>query len=362
MKKFFKIILISLMPIILIAILLLFLLGRESHKDLQGTLPEQLDQYLNQEDFQGVVLVAKDNEVVFKEGYGMAATDTPNTPSTLYQIASLTKTFTAIAIMQLVEDQLLSIDEPISTFFPEYPNADTITISQLLSHSSGIPDYLSSEFEFDYSKEWNPEDILKVTEDAELLFSRGESFQYSNTGYVMLGMIIEKVSGLTYANYMEEHILRPSGMENSGFSLKDDAPAAIGHVNGEKGPLINNTAAFAAGDIISTAEDLALFYQAIEDHVLISAESADLMEKTHAKKFPNTYGYGWYTPNVMGYDAVGHSGGYPSGFRHYVTRLLNEEITVIVLSNEASINSKSINRNLASIMLQEPIWIWEEKF
>ncbi|MCG7345824.1 beta-lactamase family protein [Sporosarcina sp. ACRSL] len=362
MKKFFKIIFISLISIVLLAIVLLLLLGRDNHKDLSGTLPEQLDQYLIKQDFQGVVLVSRDNEEVFKKGYGMAGADIPNTPSTHFQIASLSKTFTAIAIMQLVEEQLLSIDEPISTFFPEYPNADNITVGQLLSHSSGIPDYLGPEFKFDFSKEWKPEDIVKVTQDAELLFTPGESFQYSNTGYVMLGMIIEKVSGFTYEEYIEEHIFKPSGMENSMFSLKEGVPVAIGHIKGEKGPLINNTAAFAAGDIISTVEDLALFYQAISDHVLISGESEDLMGTTHAKKFPSQYGYGWFTQDVMGYDAVGHSGGYPSGFRHYVTRLLDEGITVIVLSNEMTINSKSINRNLTSIMLQEPIWIWEEKF
>lgn len=355
-------ILISLISIILTSIVLILLLGRDSHKDLTGNLPEQLDQYLQRENFQGVILVSRDNEEVFKKGYGLAVLDIPNTPSTQYQIASLSKTFTAIAIMQLVEKQMLSIDETIRTYFPKYPNADIITIGYLLSHSSGIPDYLSSEFTFDYSKEWSPEDIVNVTQDAELLFSPGESFQYSNTGYVMLGIIIEKVSGLTYEDYMKEHIFRPSGMKNSGFYIKEGARAAIGHVNGEQGPYINNTAAFAAGDMISTVEDLALFYKAISDHVIISSESKELMGTTHSKKFPHQYGYGWYTRNVMGHEAVGHSGGYPSGFRHYVTHLVDEGMTVIVLSNEATINSKAINRNLISIMLQEPIWIWEERF
>jgi len=359
-KKFLKIIIVGLIAIVLTLIVLLLLMGRDSHKDLKGSIPEQLDQYLIKEGFQGNVLVSKDNEVVFKKGYGMARSDIPNTPSTLYQIASLSKTFTAIAVMQLVEKQLLTIDEPISKYFPDYPNADTITVGHLLSHSSGIPDYLKPEFKFDYSKEWKPEEIVNVTRGAELLFPPGESFQYSNTGYVMLGMIIEKVTGQSYAEYIVEHIFRPSGMENSMFSLKEGIPAAVGHVKGEQGPLMNNTAAFAAGDIISTVEDLALFDQAIRNHVLISVESDELMGTTHAKKFPYQYGYGWYTQNVIGHDAVGHSGGYPSGFRHYVARLLDEEITVIVLSNEMNINSKTINRNLTSIMLQEPIWIWEE--
>ncbi|SOC25040.1 CubicO group peptidase (beta-lactamase class C family) [Ureibacillus xyleni] len=360
MKKFLKVLLISLISIVLIAIILLLLLGRDSHKDLKGTMPEQLDQYLKNQGFQGVVLILKDNKEIFKKGYGMAGSNIQNTPSTPYQIASLSKTFTAIAILQLVEKKLLSIDEPIDTFFPEYPNAEQITVGHLLSHSSGIPDYLNPEFNFDYSKEWKPEDIINVTKDAKLQFTPGESFQYSNTGYVMLGMIIENVSGLPYAEYIEEHIFKPSGMENSTFSLEDGNLAAIGHVEGVEGPTMNNTAAFAAGDIISTVEDLARFDQAIRNHVIISAESDDLMGTTQVKKFPYQYGYGWYTQNVMGHDAVGHSGGYPSGFRHYIARLLDEGITVIVLSNEMTTNSKKINRNLTSIMLQEPIWIWEE--
>lgn len=362
MKRILKIILVSMISLVLIATALILLLGRDSHKNLSGSIPEQLDQYLIKQDFQGIVLVSKDNEEVFKKGYGMADPDTPNTPDTLYQIASLSKTFTAIAIMQLVEKQMLSIDDPISKYFPDYPNADIITVGQLLSHSSGIPDYLRPEFEFDYSKEWNPEDIVSVTKDAELKFTPGESFHYSNTGYVMLGIIIEKVSGLTYEDYIAEHIFKPSGMENSMFTFKEGIPAAVGHVEGEEGPVMHNTAAFAAGDIISTVEDLALFDQAIRNHVLISAETDDLMGTTQSKKFPYQYGYGWYTQNVMGQDAVGHSGGYPSGFRHYVARLLDKGITVIVLSNEMSINSKTINRNLTSIMLQEPIWIWEKIF
>lgn len=360
MKKFLKIVLVCLITIVLLAVILLLLLGKNSHKDLSGSIPEQLDQYLIKKDFQGAVLVSRDDEVIFQKGYGMAAPDIPNTPSTLYQIASLSKTFTAIAIMQLAEKQLLSIDEPISTYFPDYPNGDKITVGHLLSHSSGIPDYLDPEFKFDYSKEWKPEDMVNVTRDAKLQFTPGESFQYSNTGYVMLGMIIEEVSGQSYANYIEEHIFEPSGMENSMFSLREGIPAAIGHVKGKQGPTMNNTAAFAAGDILSTVEDLALFDQAIRKHVLISAETDQLMGTTHAKKFPYQYGYGWYTQDVMGHDAVGHSGGYPSGFRHYVARLLDEGITVIVLSNEMTINSKKINRNLTSIVLREPIWIWEE--
>jgi CubicO group peptidase (beta-lactamase class C family) len=360
MKKFLKIILIGLVSIVLLAAVLLLLFGKDSHKDLTGSIPEQLDQYLMNENFQGAVLVARDGKVVFKKGYGLAAPNVPNTPNTLFQIASLTKIFTAVGIMQLVEQQLLSVDEPIAAFFPDYPNANRITVGHLLSHSSGIPDYLRPEFKFDYSKAWKPEEIITVTRDAELLFTPGESFRYSNTGYVMLGMIIEQVSGQSYADYIMEHIFRPSGMEYSMFSLKEGMAAAIGHVKGEQGPVMNNTAAFAAGDIISTAEDLALFDKALRDHVLISEETDELMGTTYAKKFPYQYGYGWYTQNVMGYEAVGHSGGYPSGFRHYIARLLNEDITVIVLSNEMSINSKSINRNLTSIMLQKPIWIWEK--
>lgn len=361
MKKSLKFFSITILAIVIVSIVALLLFGRNTHSDLSGSIPEKIDQYLTNEKFQGTVLIAKEGEILFTKGYGLAATNLPNSPSTLYQIASLSKTFTAVAVMQLVENDLLMLDYPISQYFPDFPNGETITISHLLSHSSGIPDYLKKDFKFDYSKEWNPNDIVNTVKDSELEFTPGESFGYSNTGYVMLGLIIEKVSGQSYVNYIEENIFKPSSMINSMFSVPTDIPKAEGHVEGEIGPLMHNSAAYAAGDIISTAEDLELFDRALRNNVLISKETSELMSTTHAKKFPNQYGYGWYTQDVMGKKAVGHPGGYPSGFRHYVTRLTNEEITVIVLSNETTVNSKRINRHLTSIVLQQPIWIWDEK-
>lgn len=361
MKKFLKIFSITVLVIVIVSIMALLLFGRNNHSNLSGSIPDKIDQYLTNEKFQGTVLIAKEGEILFEKGYGLAATDLPNSPSTLYQIASLSKTFTAVAVMQLVEKELLNLDSPISQYFPDFPNGESITISHLLSHSSGIPDYLKANFEFDYSKEWNPNDIVKTVSDSELEFTPGKSFRYSNTGYVMLGLIVEKVSGQSYANYIEEHIFEPSNMSHSMFTVSAGIPKAEGHVEGKIGPFMHNSAAYAAGDIISTVEDLERFDRALRNHVLISKETSELMSMTHAKKFPSQYGYGWYTQDVMGKKAVGHPGGYPSGFRHYVTRLIDEELTVIVLSNEMTVNSKRINRNLTSIVLQEPIWIWEER-
>ena len=361
MKKFLKFISITIVVLVIVSIVALLLFGRNNHSDLSGSVSEKIDQYLTNEKFQGTVLIAKEGEILFTKGYGLAGTDLPNSPSTLYQIASLSKTFTSVAVMQLVEKELLNLDNPISQYFPDFPNGETITISHLLSHSSGIPDYLKKDFKFDYSKEWNPHDIVNTVKDSELEFIPGKSFSYSNTGYVMLGLIIEKVSGQSYANYIEENIFEPSNMFNSMFTVPAGTPKAEGHVEGKIGPLMHNSAAYAAGDIISTVEDLELFYRTLNNNVLISKETSKLMSMTHAKKFPFQYGYGWYTQDVMRKKAVGHSGGYPSGFRHYVTRLNDEELTVIVLSNEMTVNSKRINRHLTSIVLQEPIWIWEEK-
>lgn len=361
MKKFLKIFSITILVIVIVSIMALPLFGRNNHSNLSGSIPDKIDQYLTNEKFQGTVLIAKEGEILFEKGYGLAATDLPNSPSTLYQIASLSKTFTAVAVMQLVEKELLNLDNPISQYFPDFPNGESITISHLLSHSSGIPDYLKANFEFDYSKEWNPNDIVKTVSDSELEFTPGKSFRYSNTGYVMLGLIVEKVSGQSYANYIEEHIFKPSNMSHSMFMVSAGIPKAEGYVEGKVGPVMHNSAAYAAGDIISTVEDLERFDRALRNNVLISKETSELMSMTHAKKFPSQYGYGWYTQDVMGKKAVGHPGGYPSGFRHYVTRLIDEELTVIVLSNEMTVNSKRINRNLTSIVLQEPIWIWEER-
>ncbi len=360
MKKLFKIALISILTLGVLGSASLLVFGRDGHGDLAGTIPEQIDQYLSNEEFQGTVLISKDGETLFKKGYGTAAPNVQNSTDTLYQIASLSKSFTAVAILQLAEKQMLTVDDPLATYFPDFPNADAITIGHLLSHSSGIPDYLKPDYQFDYSKAWEPEDIIEVVRNEQLEFTPGESFSYSNTGYVLLGLIIEQVSGQPYSDYIEEHIFSPSGMQNSMFTIAEGLPVAAGHVEGKPGPSMHNSAAYAAGDIISTAEDLALFDEALRQNLLVSEENTKLMGTTHASKFPYQYGYGWYTQDVLGHKAVGHSGGYPSGFRHYVARLQDEELTVIVLSNEMTIDSKAINRNLTSIVLQQPIWIWEE--
>ncbi|RHW36146.1 class A beta-lactamase-related serine hydrolase [Lysinibacillus yapensis] len=360
MRKFFKIALIFVLTLGVLGGASLLAFGRDNHGNLSGSIPEQIDQYLSNQEFQGAVLIAKDGELLFKKGYGMAAPNVQNGTDTLYQIASLSKSFTAVAIMQLAEKQMLTVDDPLAKYFPNFPNADTITLGHLLSHSSGIPDYLNPDYQFDYSQVWEPNDIIEVVRNEQLEFTPGESFSYSNTGYVLLGLIIEQVSGQPYSDYIEEHIFIPSGMHHSMFTIPEGSPAAEGHVEGESGPRMDNSAAFAAGDIISTAEDLALFDEALRQNLLVSEETTKQMGTTHASKFPYQYGYGWYTQDVLGHKAVGHSGGYPSGFRHYVVRLQDEDLTVIVLSNEMTVNSKTINRNLTSIVLQEPIWIWQE--
>ncbi|MFC5602484.1 serine hydrolase domain-containing protein [Sporosarcina koreensis] len=362
MRRLFKIALIAVLTLVVLGGASLLLFGRDSHGNLSGSISEQIDQYLLNQEFQGTVLISKDGEVLFEKGYGKAAPNLQNSTDTLYQIASLSKSFTAVAIMQLAEKQLLTVDDSLAKYFPDFPNADTITIGHLLSHSSGIPDYLKPDYQFDYSKEWEPTEIIEVVRNEPLEFTPGESFSYSNSGYVLLGLIIEQVSGQAYSDYIEEHIFKPSGMHNSMFETKEGLPIAEGHVEGKSGPRMDDSAAYAAGDIISTAEDLALFDEALRQNLLVSEETSKLMGTTHASKFPYKYGYGWYTQDVLGHKAVGHSGGYPSGFRHYVARLQDEELTVIVLSNEMTVNSKSINRNLTSIVLQKPIWIWEEFF
>ena len=196
------------------------------------TKNEQLDKLLNRYNeygkFNGSVLVTDQGKIVYKKGFGLANMewDIPNKPNTKHRLGSVTKQFTAMLILQLAADGKLDLHVPITKYLPDYPkeSGDKITIHHLLTHSSGIPNYTAFPgfFAENSRNPYTPDEFVKEFEDKDLEFTPGENFNYSNSGYFLLGVIIEKISGKTYEQMLRENIFTPLGMNDTGYDNHED--------------------------------------------------------------------------------------------------------------------------------------------
>ena len=306
------------------------------------TKTEQLDKLLNQyleyNLFNGSVLVAEQGEVIYKKGFGMANMewDIPNGPDTKHRLGSISKQFTAMLILQLAAEGKLDLHTPITKYLPDYPkaNGDIITIHHLLTHTAGIPNYTSFPgFIKDESRNpYSPNEFLKKFADKELEFTPGERFSYSNSGYFLLGVIIEKLSGKTYEQMLEDNIFTPLNMVNSGFDTHKEIikNRATGYEkNGmayENAKYLDMSIPYAAGSLYSTVEDLYLWDQALYNTKLLPQKYMDLFFAPHIEDYGNRYyAYGWGTGN----NAIGSSqdsiatirhGGGINGFNTLISR------------------------------------------
>ena len=291
--------------------------------------------------FSGTVIVADHGKVVYAGAHGEANKDhrIPNRLDTSYNIGSIGKALTAVAIMQLVEAGKLRLDDKLATFLPDFPfpEKDTITIQQLLNPSAGLGDYMAHE---DYKRKMSSiesiADILPLVYAQKPLFAPGERFGYSNSGMVVLGAIIEKTSGLSYPDYLQQRIFKPAGMTNSHLAQEDDllANRSIGYTIQPDGGFRTNVReimpASADGGLHTTAPDLLRFDQALNGDVLLNADSRQRMF-TPVGPAP-FLASGWFTKRVDGHLAVGHGGGAP-GINAEFRRYPDDGITMIVLSN-----------------------------
>lgn len=339
-----------------------------------------LNQYLSYGKFNGSALVAKDGEVILKKGYGMANMewDIPNSPNTKHRLGSITKQFTAMLILQLAADGKLDLQAPITTYLPEYPKTtgDQITTHHLLTHTAGIPNYTSFPkfFEEDSRDPYSPEEFTKKFQDMELEFTPGERFNYSNSGYFLLGLLVEKLSGKTYEEMLTEHIFSPLGMKDSGFDhhsniLKNRATGY--EKNGSEfinAPYLDMSIPYAAGSLYSTVEDLYLWDQALYTNKLLPQKYMDMYFKPYTPAFGSFhYAYGWMT----GYEALGNTkdsiavishGGGINGFNTQISRSPSDRSLIVLLNNTGGaplgqitqailgiINDKSYNLPKASL-------------
>jgi len=338
-------------------------------QDMAAQLDHILAGYQQNRAFIGSALVAKGGKVLLEKGYGMANIElgVPNGPDTKFRLGSITKQFTSAAILQLEEQGKLSVNDLACKYVPECPDTwKTITIHQLLTHTSGIPSYTDGgEFMKPAMMRIprTPLEVLLLTKDKSLEFQPGEKYKYDNSGYIFLGVIIEKVSGEKYADYLRKHIFGPLDMQDSGYDvtaeiLKNRAAGYAPQPGGgfRNAEYIDMSLPYAAGSLYSTARDLYRWDRSLYTEKVLSKASKEKMW-TPVK---NNYGYGWGI-NVRGRKQVSHGGGI-NGFSTFIARYPDDDAFVVVLSNNQQANSGAIAAGLAGVMFGEGTQLpWERK-
>lgn len=327
-----------------------------------------VQQYVANRQFNGSVLVAEKGQVIFKKGYGMANMEwnIPNAPDTKFRLGSVTKQFTATLIMQLVEKGKLKLAGNVTDYLPDYPKAtgDKITIHHLLTHTSGIPNYTSFPkfFETLSRDPVTPEGFTKKFDSMPLDFEPGTKFSYSNSGYFLLGAIIEKVTGKSYADVLAENILKPAQMSDTGYDLFSPIlpKRATGYEKqGAKyinSPYLDMTIPYAAGSMYSTVEDLYRWDQALYTDKLLSASA----KATMYTPFLDYYAYGWGVNKAKIGELkdslllIEHTGGI-NGFNTIISRLPKDKQLVVLLNNTGGAPLSDIRRNILRILYDQPI-------
>jgi CubicO group peptidase (beta-lactamase class C family) len=330
-------------------------------EDLEGFILEKI----SETKIPGLsIAIVEGDETIYAKGFGFRdfSSGLPATPRTLYGIGSVTKSFTAMAVMQLVEKGKISLDDPVEKYIPVKlrPFGETVSIHHLLTHSSGVPALAYAEafirgvlgLDHHWLPVSSPEDIIVFMRDAEKWAASrpGKNFFYLNEGYVLLGYIISKLSEVSYEEYIKKGILEPLGMSRTFFSKSDienDEDRATAYIVDREEKHIPSTFPFGItsdGGLISNVLDLSNY---IKTHInrgtfgerkIVSSETLELMEKTHIKlPYPvfggESYGYGWMiTPNFHGYRLVGH-GGSVLVYTAYVGYIPEKKVGVAVLAN-----------------------------
>jgi CubicO group peptidase (beta-lactamase class C family) len=316
--------------------------------------------------FMGSVLVARSDQVLLDKGYGYANLEwqIPDSPEAKFRLGSITKQFTAASILLLEERGKLKTDDPVKKYMPDAPAAwDKITIYNLLTHTSGIPsftgfpDYRSTE-----AATTTPEKLVARFRDKPLEFQPGEKWNYSNSGYVLLGYLIEKISGQSYKDFVQENIFKPLGMNDSGY----DANSAIvlhrayGYSPGPKGPenagYIDMSIPFSAGALYSTTHDLLRWEHGLFGGKLLSATSLKKM----TTPFKQDYAMGLAVRSVNGHTVIDHGGGI-EGFNTELAYYPDDKLTVVVLGNLNGDAPGEIATQLAALVHGEKVVLPAER-
>lgn len=344
------------------AALLLFVFTHHVHsQDKVQKIDELMQKYNSLNQFNGAVLVAEDGKIILSKGYGMRDFENkvPNNNLTKFRLASVTKQFTAMLIMQLVEKGKIDLNGKLTDYLPYYRKdvGDKITISQILSHTSGLANYTDNRkfmTEESGNKVTPKEFVLKYCSE-DLIFEPGTKWAYSNSGYFILGLIIEEITGKSYEDNLQENILSPVGMVNSGYEHSDKTYENMskGYVTsfGEYKParFLEMSIPYSAGSMYSTVEDMFLWDRALYTDKLLGNE---LKEKMFTPVL-NNYGYGWqiieHAVGEKKLKVITHSGGI-FGFNSLETRLVDENKFIMVLNNFEGGNLNQLTIGIVNIL------------
>lgn len=312
---------------------------------------EAMDDYIINSGFSGAVLVANGEKILLNKGYGYAraATKIPNDTNTVFELGSITKQFTAMGILILKERGLLDLNDPVNRYFPEFPLGEDITIYHLLTQTSGIGEYFTDAMYFS-EKQYGRDEILDTILNGKPMFNPGEKFMYCNSNYYLLGCIIEKVSNTTYAEFVEENIFSPLGMQHSqyGMPLSNESKVALGYTRNQRQAAPPNfTPAYAAGALTSTVSDLYLWERGLYTETLVGHETLDTM----FTPYKGGYGCGWRLTQSAQVNTAKHSG-YINGFTSLIYRDINNRGAIIILSNQ---DSSDLPDRIANFILSLPL-------
>lgn len=321
------------------------------------------------EEFCGAVLVAQEDEIVLTGGYGLADRehDVPNMPQTKFLVGSITKQFTSVAVLMLAEQGKLGLDDLISRHLPYNPaHWKDITVHHLLNHTSGLGNFVDIPG-IQETKARLPlpvREIIETFREVPLEFGTGTAFRYSNSAYIVLGDIVERISGVSYENFLQTHIFGPLEMADSGYDhhkiiLKNRA-TGYRKRDGEwvRAEYLDMSFPFSAGALYSTVDDLYRWGQALNAGHLISAEAYTRM--TTITPLLTTYGYGLIMGNLHNRRTVGHAGGI-NGFRANFIRFPDEHASVIVLSNSEESDFFGVTKALSAVLFGEDYALPEVK-
>lgn len=343
------------LTVFILTVLSCFVTGSAAYaQPSAGSFDSVLKVYAGAQRFSGSVLIYSKGEILFHGSYGWqdAATRIPHKDKDIYQIYSVTKSFTATLVLMLVKEGKLSLDDKLLTFYPEIPGSKDITIRDLLSHRSGLVDYTRITTKPITDKK----EFIELMRTQQPEFKPGTDWAYSNSGYWFLGLIVEKVTGTSYEEAIARYIFRPAGMAHSGFHYKTliDPDKSTGYrvyspVQKTPAETYAPPGAYAAGDIWSNVEDLLRFHIALQDRRLLT----DSLLSLAYTPLSHAYALGWMTDSIDGKQIVKHTGG-AAGFRSSFVRVPADDLCMVVLGNTEN-EIQSLCDRLLKMVYHKPV-------